>query len=81
VKVRVRLFASFREAVGSTKLDWEAPEGATVAEVVVALRERFPSLGPAAEKAMLAVNQEYVTGDIRLHDSDELALIPPVSGG
>lgn len=81
MKVRVRLFASFREAVGSGTLAWDAPEGATVAEVVAALRERYPGLGPAAEKALLAVNQEYVGGDLRLHDGDELALIPPVSGG
>jgi molybdopterin converting factor subunit 1 len=81
VNVRIRLFASFREAVGGGTLDWNAPEGATVAEVVAALRETYPGLGPAAEKALLAVNQEYVGGDLELHDGDELALIPPVSGG
>ena len=75
------MFASFREAVGSGTLAWDATEGATVAEVVTALRERYPGLGPAAEKALLAVNQEYVGADLRLHDGDELALIPPVSGG
>jgi molybdopterin synthase sulfur carrier subunit len=67
--------------VGGGTLDWNAPEGATVAEVVAALRETYPGLGPAAEKALLAVNQEYVGGDLELHDGDELALIPPVSGG
>jgi molybdopterin converting factor subunit 1 len=81
VKIRVRLFASFREAVGGGTLDWDAPEAATVAEVVAALRAAYPRLGPAADKAMLAVNQEYVGGELRLHDGDELALIPPVSGG
>ncbi len=81
MKVRVRLFASFREAVGAGTLAWEAPDGASVSDVVAALRERYPGLGPAAEKALLAVNQEYVGGDLKLHDGDELALIPPVSGG
>jgi molybdopterin converting factor subunit 1 len=81
VKVRVRLFASFREAVGSGTLAWDAPEGASVSDVVLALRETFPGLGPAAEKALLAVNQEYVGNDVQLRDGDELALIPPVSGG
>ena len=81
MKIRVRLFASFREAVGSGTLAWDAPEGASVSEVMSALRAQYPRLGPAAEKAMLAVNQEYVGGDLRLHDGDELALIPPVSGG
>jgi molybdopterin synthase sulfur carrier subunit len=81
VKIRVRVFASFREAVGGGALSWDAPEGATVSDVVAALREAYPRLGPAVEKAMLAVNQEYVGGDLRLKDGDELALIPPVSGG
>ena len=75
------MFASFREAVGGGTLSWDAPAGATVSEVVSALREAYPRLGPAAEKALLAVNQEYVGGDLRLQDGDELALIPPVSGG
>lgn len=79
--VRIRLFASFREAVGSGALTWEAPDGATVGAVVAALREAYPRLGPAVEQAMLAVNQEYVGADLRLRDGDELALIPPVSGG
>lgn len=75
------MFASFREAVGSGTLAWDAPDGATVSEVVAALREAYPRLGPAAEKALLAVNQDYVGGDLKLRDGDELALIPPVSGG
>lgn len=81
MKLRIRLFASFREAVGTNALDWQAPADATVGDVVAALRAEYPKLGPAAEKAMLAVNQEYVGPDLRLHDGDELALIPPVSGG
>lgn len=81
MKIRVRLFASFREATGSGTLAWEAPTGATVSEVVAALRAEYPRLGPASEKALLAVNQEYVGGEYRLQDGDELALIPPVSGG
>lgn len=81
MNVRIRLFASFREAVGSNSLSWTAPDHSTVGEVVAALREAHPKLGPAAEKAMLAVNQEYVGPELRLKDGDELALIPPVSGG
>ena len=81
MKLRIRLFASFREAVGGGTLQWDAPEGATVAEVVAALHRAYPGLGPAVDKALLAVNQEYVGRDLRLNDGDELALIPPVSGG
>jgi molybdopterin converting factor subunit 1 len=81
VKLRIRLFASFREAVGGGTLVWDAPADVTVRDVVAALQETYPRLGPTADKALLAVNQEYVGGDFRLHDGDELALIPPVSGG
>lgn len=81
MNVRVRLFASFREAVGSSTLAWDAPDGARVSEVVAALRDTYPALGPAVGQAMLAVNQEYVGPDLTLRDGDELALIPPVSGG
>jgi molybdopterin converting factor subunit 1 len=81
MKIRVRLFASFREAVGGGTLEWDAPDAATVSDVVSALRATYPRLGPTSEKAPLAVNQEYVDGDLRLSDGDELALIPPVSGG
>ena len=81
VNLRIRLFASFREAVGSSAITWAAPESATVGQVVSALRETYPKLGPALDRAMLAVNQEYVGPELRLHDGDELALIPPVSGG
>ncbi len=79
--IKIRLFASFREAVGGGTLMWDAPAGATVAEVVAALFKAYPGLGPALDTALLAVNQEYVGRDLRLNDGDELALIPPVSGG
>jgi molybdopterin converting factor subunit 1 len=81
MRVRARLFASFREAVGSGDLSLEVPEGASAGQIVDQLREAYPSLGPTVERAMLAVNQEYVGPAYRLHDGDELALIPPVSGG
>jgi molybdopterin converting factor subunit 1 len=81
VRVRIRLFAAFREAVGQSELTRDVPAGVTASQVVAQLHAEFPSLGPAVENAMLAVNQDYVSPDVHLHDGDELALIPPVSGG
>jgi len=81
MKLRIRLFASFREAVGQSALDWEAPVGASVDDVLAALREAYPALKRGPDRAMYAVNQEYVGPEYRLHAGDELALIPPVSGG
>ncbi len=81
MQIRVRLFASFREAVGQGALDWEAPDGATVGDVLAALREAYPALQRGPDRAMYAVNQEYVGPEYGLRAGDELALIPPVSGG
>ena len=81
MQIRVRLFASFREAVGRGALDWDAPEGATVGDVLASLREAYPDLKRGPERALYAVNQEYVGQEYGLRAGDELALIPPVSGG
>lgn len=72
----VKLFAMLRERAGAGELTLELPEGA---RVVDALRE----LGPLAEglPLVMAVNREYAGEDERLDAGDELALIPPVSGG
>ena len=81
MQVKVRLFAAFREVVGRNALTVDAPQGSTVGQVVERLRADYPSLGPAAAGAMLALNQEYVDPSTAVSDGDELALIPPVSGG
>lgn len=76
--VRVRLFAQLRERAGASELELELPEGARVrdalaAEPVAALAGGLP--------LVMAVNREYASEDARLSPGDELALIPPVSGG
>jgi molybdopterin synthase catalytic subunit len=74
--VRVRLFAALRERAGSDEIELELPEGAVVSDAL----ERMTSvIGDI--NAVLAVNREYAPADTALHQYDELALIPPVSGG
>ncbi|MBI4492800.1 MAG: MoaD/ThiS family protein [Chloroflexi bacterium] len=80
MRVRVKLFASFREAARQSELALECPAEARVADALGLLQERFPQLRGLGQ-AMLAVNLDYVGPDFRLHEGDELALIPPVSGG
>ena len=82
MEVEVRLFAVFRERAGRERLALELPEGATVAEALRALGRR-PELEQliAAMPVRAALNREYVDEDARLEPGDELALIPPVSGG
>ena len=75
------MFASFREAVGAGSVRLELGPQPTVRELIDALRREHPQLGPALDSAMVAVNLEYVGSDYRLDEGDEVALIPPVSGG
>jgi len=74
--VRIRLFAALRERAGTRELELELPDGASVAEAlhrVAWLTEGMP--------VVMAVNREYAEPSASLAAGDELALIPPVSGG
>jgi MoaE-MoaD fusion protein len=77
VRVRVRLFAALRERVGAPERELDLPDGACAADVWSAL----PELGEEPPGLLYAINREYVPRDRRLADGDELAMIPPVSGG
>ena len=79
ITVAVRLFASYREAAGTARLRAELPEGARVRDLQAQLAEQVPAL--ARTKGLVAVNQTYVGPDFVLHAGDEVAFIPPVSGG
>jgi molybdopterin synthase catalytic subunit len=76
VKVRVRLFAGLRERAGKGELEIELPEGAVIADVwpAIALDGEPPGL-------LFARNREYAERETRLEEGDEIAIIPPVSGG
>ena len=80
MKVEVLLFASYREKAGSGRLALALNEGATVGELIGAMRAKFPGL-PEPARIVAAVNNEYQEHDFALSDGDEVALIPPVSGG
>jgi molybdopterin synthase catalytic subunit len=76
VKVRVRLFAALRERAGSGSLELELPEGAVVGDVWPAL-----GLGDEPPGLLFARNRAYAERGQRLDVGDEVAVIPPVSGG
>jgi len=82
MQVQLRLFAVLRERAGRESLSLELDEGATVADAIVAAA-REPGLGEVLEKMPVraALNREYVDDDAVVGPGDELALIPPVSGG
>ena len=79
--IGVKLFAVVREAAGASSLTIELREGATVADAREALIGRLPAVAPHLGGCAFAVNRTYATPSARLADGDELAVIPPVSGG
>jgi len=81
VKIKVRLFASYREAAGAPVVEVQIDEGAAGEAVWKALISRHPALASLPAPAGYAINDEYVTIRRPLRESDEVALIPPVSGG
>lgn len=78
--MHVRLFASYREAAGVGHLELDLQPGATVLDAIAEIARRHP-LVSEGRSVVIAKNREYVTPDEPLADGDEVALIPPVSGG
>jgi molybdopterin synthase catalytic subunit len=79
--VRIRLFALQRELAGTRELSLELADGATVEAGWQALVARYPVLAPGRPSMQFARNGTYAPADEPLADGDELACIPPVSGG
>src|SRR5437763_16545132 len=74
--VRVRLFAGLRERAGADEVELELPDGALVSDAL----ERLSAVTDGM-RVVMAVNHEYADPEAPLQPGDELALIPPVSGG
>ena len=81
MRVIVKLFAVLRERAGIGELLLELPAGATAQSAAAALAERTPALRQFLGRCAFAVNRSYVPSSATLNDGDELAIIPPVSGG
>lgn len=80
MKIRVLLFASYREKTGVGRICLDLADGATIADLTDTICRRFPQM-PDSERIVVAVNNEYQDRDFILNAGDEAALIPPVSGG
>ncbi|MEM6843315.1 MAG: molybdopterin converting factor subunit 1 [Bacteroidota bacterium] len=80
MKLNILLFGITRDIIGQQKLRYDLPEGATVPYLVKHLKESYPKLHDL-DSVMIAVNNEYGQQGQVLHEDDEIALIPPVSGG
>jgi molybdopterin converting factor subunit 1 len=81
VHVNVRLFARLRELAGAAELRRELPDGGTALDVWNGLSRDFPGLADYTPAISVAVNEEYARLSASVRDGDEVAFLPPVSGG
>jgi molybdopterin synthase catalytic subunit len=81
VHLRIRLFARLRELAGAAELTREVPDGATASDAWSALVREFPPMAGYSRTIACAVNEEYARLSAPLKDGDEIAFLPPVSGG
>ncbi len=81
MRVQVLFFGQLKEAAGRERDALELPEGARVSDLLRRYAEVSPALQSYYDVMAVALNQEYSEAEAALHDGDEVALIPPVSGG
>jgi molybdopterin converting factor subunit 1 len=81
MRVTIRLFARLRDLAGAGELVREVPDHATVQTVWNALTREMPSLVEYERTMSVAVNAEYSRMAAAVHEGDEVAFLPPVSGG
>ena len=79
--VTVRLFARLRELAGAAEIRVELPEGSTAGDAWRLLTTRHPGMDAYSSSISCAVNEEYARMRAPLRDGDEVAFLPPVSGG
>ena len=81
MRVRVLLFATYREIVGAREVSWTGDAGVTLAGFLEAFLAAHPGLAAHRGSMMVALNLEIAEPTTVLHEGDEVALLPPVSGG
>ena len=81
MRVTVRLFARLRDIAGASELARDVPAGATIGSVWQTLVGDFPDLAAYERSISTAVNADYARMDQPVADGDEIAFLPPVSGG
>ncbi|BCJ85864.1 molybdopterin converting factor subunit 1 [Effusibacillus dendaii] len=78
---KIRFFAGVAEAAGQREHTVDLPEGSAVKDLISKLQEEFPQAADLFGKSFFSVNQEYADPSVIIKAGDELAVIPPVSGG
>jgi molybdopterin synthase catalytic subunit len=81
VRVELRFFAIVRERIGTGEETLDLPDGSIVRDVLRHVESAYPDIAPLLRASMVMRNHEYVDPEQPLADGDEIAFIPPVSGG
>ena len=81
MQVKLLLFAVLRDIIGKAELEIDLPDGSRAVDLWERLREEHLELSAHTRPPMTAINEEYVPPETLLKDGDEVAFIPPVSGG
>ena len=78
--MKVLAFGIVKDIFSNSVIDFDLTDGETIDKLKTLLKEKYPQLDHLGSY-MIAVNNEYVSGNDVIHESDEVAIIPPVSGG
>lgn len=81
MKVTVRFFATYRDVAGKPQIEVEVDDGASLGDLLERLYDTYPTLKKWSESIICSVNRKYADDDKVLEPGDEVALLPPVSGG
>jgi molybdopterin converting factor subunit 1 len=81
MQVRLLFFATLKDIVGAREMQVDVPLGASVADVLTHLEGSYPRIKDYRPVVLTAINEEYVNQNTPVHEGDELAIFPPVSGG
>ena len=81
MRIRVRLFARQRELAGTREIALDLPAGATIADAWTALAAQVPAVASGRPFVRFARNGDYAAATTPLEEDDEIACIPPISGG
>jgi molybdopterin converting factor subunit 1 len=79
--VRILFFATLKDIVGAREMQLQVRDGATIADVLTQLEGRYPRIKDYRPVVLTAINEEYVDPGAHVHENDEIAIFPPVSGG
>ncbi len=81
MKIQIKLFAAAREISERGELELEVAEGLSVKDMKLKISAEHPKLSELILRSAVSLNREFATDESVVHEKDEIALIPPVSGG